>query len=211
MQDEDGIDVEETRRLLLRAARRLQGLTNSTLASPPPPAVQLQPSGAGPSRREVRNSLFRPSPSASYSYSRSARSSSRRPPPPKKAKPSVWSHDFFCLAHRDDDLVPAPANRIELFNAGLGQRTIKFSGTSSKTVHDEILNIFPKIKPAGGYELLRSRAGKSKELMIIPCPPRGHDVEYLKNAALSAKIYIRPLQCDIAVEPEVCSNSDEVS
>ena len=50
---------------------------------------------------------------------------------------------------------------------------------------------FPKLKDAGGYELLRVGA-RNRCLEVIPIPPGGYTVEYLKDVVQQAKVYIRP-------------------
>ena len=70
-----------------------------------------------------------------------------------------------------------------------------------------LIDEFPKLTSAGGYELLRSDRGM-KLLIVIDVPPCGYTVSYLKTVAHNAKIYIRPLQKDLSVEAD---SSSEVS
>lgn len=69
---------------------------------------------------------------------------------------------------------------------------------------DYLYKQFPKLKDAGGYELLKARdATRSKSLEIIPCPDEGYSAEYLSNSTLgigAGMIYIRPLQKDLDLE-----------
>lgn len=69
---------------------------------------------------------------------------------------------------------------------------------------DYLYKQFPKLKDAGGYELLKTRgATRSKSLEIIPCPNEGYSAEYLSNSTLGigdGMIYIRPLQKDLSLE-----------
>ena len=53
------------------------------------------------------------------------------------------------------------------------------------------MEAFPKLKDAGGYELLRSSNGRVLE---VPAPPEGYSAAYLKDVMQQAKIYIRPIQ-----------------
>lgn len=67
-------------------------------------------------------------------------------------------------------------------------------------VHYYIVEAFPKLKEAGGYELLRASNGRVLEL--IPVPPDGYSVSYLKDVMQQAKIYIRPIQKCLDVDKE---------
>ncbi|KAL1252243.1 hypothetical protein QQF64_020039 [Cirrhinus molitorella] len=50
---------------------------------------------------------------------------------------------------------------------------------------DYLCKQFPKLKDAGGYELLKARgATRSKSLEIIPCPDEGYSAEYLSSSTL---------------------------
>lgn len=51
---------------------------------------------------------------------------------------------------------------------------------------------FPKLKDAGGCELLRSSNGRVLE--VVPAPPGGYCAAYLKDVMQQAKIYILPIQ-----------------
>ena len=69
------------------------------------------------------------------------------------------------------------------------------------------MEAFPKLKDAGGYELLRSSNGQVLE--EVTAPPEGYSAAYLKDVMQQAKIYIRPiLQClsiDVNTSEMVCS------
>ncbi len=64
----------------------------------------------------------------------------------------------------------------------------------------EILDKFPKLNNAGGFELLRVD-GKQRCLEVIPIPPGGYTVEFLKDVIQQAKVYIRPIQTDLGCLP----------
>ena len=60
----------------------------------------------------------------------------------------------------------------------------------SDDVNYYILEAFPKLKGAGGYEL-----------ELIPTPPDGYTAAYLKDVAQQAKqLYIRPIQRNLPME-----------
>ena len=60
---------------------------------------------------------------------------------------------------------------------------------------------FPKLVEGGGFELLRTEEGCPRELVVIPIPDAGYTVEYLKAIVHNAKIFIRPLQSDLNLDP----------
>lgn len=60
------------------------------------------------------------------------------------------------------------------------------------------------LKDAGGYELLRASNGRT--LDVIPTPPGGYTVAYLKDVMQQAKIYIRPIQKCISAESGVTAS-----
>lgn len=63
---------------------------------------------------------------------------------------------------------------------------------------------FPKLRTAGGYELLKSSGNtRNRQLSVIQCPNEGYTVQYLKEPSTMIHhciIYIRPLQCNISME-----------
>ena len=94
--------------------------------------------------------------------------------------------------------------------AGLGQRDVAFLefGGSSE-FHPELLEAFPKLKQAGGYELLRTSEHSNKELAVIPPPSGGYTAQYLKAVVSQAKVYVRPLQHSLSLE--TVSGREDVS
>lgn len=61
----------------------------------------------------------------------------------------------------------------------------------------ELMDAFPKLKDAGGYELLRV-VDRGRSLKVIPLPEDGYTVPYLKDVQ-QARIYIRPIQRDLSL------------
>ena len=51
------------------------------------------------------------------------------------------------------------------------------------------------------YELLRTGERGNWFLDVIPVPSNGYNVLYLKSIASQAKVYIRPLQQSLSLEP----------
>ena len=66
---------------------------------------------------------------------------------------------------------------------------------------------YPKVKDAGGFELLRSLEGGSRELEVIRMPIGGYTTECLKAVINNAKLYIRQLQTDLNVDQTSESSS----
>ena len=135
------------------------------------------------------------------------RQSSTKVPPSKggKKKASIpsWTHTFVCLAHPNQDLVPDPSDQAILQIAGLGERKIRFDGDcDAHGIYCELLVQFPKLHDAGGYKLMRTHYKGSKLLNVIDVPPSGYNVTYLKAVVHNARIFIRPLQRDLSLEPE---------
>ena len=86
-----------------------------------------------------------------------------------------------------------------------------FDYDGATELHSEIMYAFPILKDGGGYELLRvSGSGARSALHVIPQPAQGYTVPYLKEVVRQAKVYIRPLQRDLQLIPDVTSVSDLV-
>ena len=130
--------------------------------------------------------------------------SSCRPPPAKKPRgyfqvKETWTHDFFCLASTSAECVPRRPEKMALQNAGLGRKKVVFSSKGSFVdVKEKLESIYPKLKDAGGFELLRMGSPNSKLFLINP-PAGGYSVPFLRDTAGlgQALAYIRPLQMDL--------------
>ena len=84
--------------------------------------------------------------------------------------------------------------------AGLGEESVSLDLLSEAwEINEEIVFKFPKLKNAGGYELLRISESGGKMLDVIAMPKGGYTTSYLKAVVHHAKIYIRPLQCELDV------------
>ena len=137
--------------------------------------------------------------------------SQNRPPPPKRRMVTTssgqqisvpvrntWSHTFVCLLKKATTSPPNAADKVNMALAGLGEKTITFSkGGNSEHVHGKILEAYPDLASVGGYQILRSGERGNRQLMVIPIPPGGYTVNYLKTTLASAKGYLRPFQKDI--------------
>lgn len=65
----------------------------------------------------------------------------------------------------------------------------------SDDTHFTILEAFPQLKDAGGYEILR--ASQNRILEVVPAPADGYTTAYLMDIFGQAKIYLRPIQRDL--------------
>ena len=124
-------------------------------------------------------------------------------PAKKKVKVPSWTHVFVCLAHVEQDTVPESNERAMLQIAGLGEKKLQFPvDADSDFIYAELVANFPKLRDSGGFELLKTH-DRSKLLDEIDVPPSGYSVPYLKAVVHNAKIFVRPLQKDLSLEPEI--------
>lgn len=116
----------------------------------------------------------------------------------KNAK--TWTKDVVCLCFQDDDKVPGTAERMQLARLNIGLRRVDFLlDGDAKHIHEKIMLAFPQLEKCGGYTLLRT-ADCTKELLEIDDSQL--DVVYLEDIVRQAKLYVRPLQCDISCPEE---------
>ena len=114
----------------------------------------------------------------------------------------TWSHTFICLSSTSQEVIPDGQERAQLQIAGLGEKRITMSAYSD--AHDicfELCENYPKLSSGGGFELLRVPEGGGKTLDVIASHESGYTVSYLKAVVHHAKIYVRPLQQDLSLDP----------
>ena len=111
---------------------------------------------------------------------------------------------FVCLAEMDASTAPSTVReRTMLSKAGLGEKAIQlFADASPVECHDRILEHFPKLAETG-YEMLLYQRGVEGGFFAIDQP---YSPKRLKDAACSAKIFLRPLQKDLEVEPTAAAS-----
>lgn len=120
----------------------------------------------------------------------------------KRKKLPTWTHTFVCLSSPAQETLPDCDERAQLQIAGLGEKKVSILAFSeAQEIYEELVVAFPKLSGAGGFELLRVPEGGSKQLDVIAAPESGYTVSYLKAVIHHAKIYIRPLQCDLSLDP----------
>ncbi|XP_076129024.1 uncharacterized protein LOC143110083 [Alosa pseudoharengus] len=122
--------------------------------------------------------------------------------PPQQRRKKSFTHRFFCLVGRRQEMVPSPAERYELERAGLGEKRITFPDKfcTAAEFTNILLSNYPALRDCGGYQLLRTRGStRTKWLVPIPCPMDGYTPRYLCTSANigQATLYARPLQMDI--------------
>lgn len=157
---------------------------------------RLQPRERPITAFSERLNIFRPG--GNLQRSRSASSSRRN----KKRKIQTWEHTFICLSKMSQCSPPSPMDRGRLMQAGLGAKSLCIlEHTDAEDLHHELLDLFPKLQAGGGYELLRTSQESNRNLEVIPSPPSGYTVSYLKGVVGQAKIYVRPLQKDLDDSP----------
>ena len=101
-----------------------------------------------------------------------------------------------------DETVPDANERVTLKMAGLGERRFAIDvASTAQDLCDALDSQFPRLVNGGGFELLRASEGCPRELEVIPIPDDGYTAEYLKVIVYNAKLYIRPLQTDLSLEP----------
>ena len=129
----------------------------------------------GASILQERNVLFAPQTLAAW------QNRGKKKKTEKKKQP--WTANFLCLSNRFTTKVPSSQEKLVLAKAGLGFKKIKLDlEDNEETVVEKLasreevnpcaednLTGFPKLKEAGGFELLRCIANcRDLELMICP-------------------------------------------
>lgn len=106
---------------------------------------------------------------------------------------------FVCLASTRDEL-PATSvkDRTALCNAGLGDGVVTFNLEGGTDHFDKnIIEKYPKLSEAGGYELMLYQRGKDAAFHTMKPP---YTPNRLKEMCGQAKIYIRPLQNNLPLD-----------
>ncbi|XP_044165291.1 uncharacterized protein LOC122949233 [Acropora millepora] len=125
----------------------------------------------------------------------------------------TWTHEVCVLARCDEDATPTRERLEELISAGLGKAKLVFP--DKKADHNKVQLFleekFPKLKSAGGFEVLRASGGGGgqRPLSLLPPSKEGYSVPHLKERLGQAVAYIRPLQVDLDVTPNTVLEDDE--
>ncbi len=141
------------------------------------------------------------------------RPKSNRSRPAKVPKISYWKKEAMCLRYTDQQRGPDTSEKMALAKLGLGVKELCFDPDGDALhVHSVIRDAFKQLEDSGGYTLMRL-AANSTDLITIEVPKGGMTVQYLKDILKKARLFIRPLQCDIADDnaegsgSEVCFSS----
>ena len=105
----------------------------------------------------------------------------------------------ICLSATNQESLPDGEDRATLQIAGLGEKRITLNADADGyEIYQDLPYHFPKLCDSGGFELPE---GGGKQLDVIPAPDCGYSVPYLKAVVHHAKIFIRPLQKDLSLDP----------
>lgn len=151
----------------------------SSLTSDSPPCAQPPGQGmvsplplvqttAAVEHRRVFNYMRRGSASSKFTPVSSTRQSAARGKAKKKGHTCTLK--FFCLGNVDDAKPPSTvARKANLSNCGLGPGTITID--MSESIHVRLVEKFPPLSVAGGYELLLfQRGGEEIGFHKLPTP-----------------------------------------
>ncbi|XP_071818399.1 uncharacterized protein [Apostichopus japonicus] len=105
--------------------------------------------------------------------------------------------------------VPSIFTQRTLTECGLWEKKVLIpSDLLPSEVMDVITRYYPELRDVSGFENMKAD-GLSKCLHVIPIPGGGFTAANLKNVAKHAKIYLRPIQCDLALATTTTTNTDE--
>lgn len=123
----------------------------------------------------------------------------------KKHKAGSWTAQFFCISSIEQQRTPSCAEKEVLHKTGLGLKKVKVLSTFNEEEVIDLLKsdeVFPKLKQSGGFELLRTMQN-GRNLVAIPPPWTSNDLKI--NVGPQARIYVRPIQHSLSVEPIVAA------
>lgn len=185
-----------------------ENMSNTTNAENGPPSYAVGSSSAvftptlamRSNISEIRNRLFHP-------YDMRGRKRKKQTHP---GRGRTWTVNFVCLSNVDACTVPSVQEKEILKCAGLGLKKIVLQcDDNEEAVVQKIMSAeeseegdvvgFPKLKSAGGFELLKS-AQNCRTLSVLKC---NWSVKEMKTViSAQTKVYIRPIQNDLSIAPE---------
>lgn len=204
-------DLVDAARILTRAAERLtsnNSLSSSNSSEVTP--VVATPVTTGSSPRSPENELRSLFPHHFQPFQRqstmlnprqnSRKRKNKRAETAKNAKCKLITRKFVCLCDKDQVETPDAEEQRELLMSGLGEVKIAVPEESNEIgVRELIVKTFPKLKDAGGFELMYAEPRK-RELKVIPPGPIGLTMTYLVTFIGQGKIYVRPIQQDLVLD-----------
>lgn len=128
-----------------------------------------------------------------------------------RKRTSGCSFKMNCLSSPHDVHVPSSASQKELLlEAGLGLKDVYIPDVSCsrEEFNDAIISTYPKLKSCGGFELLRC-VPNSKQLEEIS-ESVAQSPKLLKAVIANGRVYIRPVQKDLDLDPPDESTSTSV-
>ena len=107
----------------------------------------------------------------------------------------------MCLSCTDTLKVPNAVYKCLLEAAGLGEKKLVIPDIYSTAIefNEDLIKIFPKLRDAGGFEFLRC-VPNSRDLELIDYKA-SMDLRVLKQKVGSGRLYIRPIQKGISMDP----------
>ena len=191
--------------------------TGNTLRTPPSNVQPAVASTAGPSTLPVatvsehqRVFGYMPRSAQSQRQAKKRNGQTKRQPPTKKGKQSrTWTRTFVCLSSTSNDRMPSAKEYRCLRKASLGEKKLTFYIDDSSVEFDgKVKKEFPKLEAAaGGYEIMYSQ-NPTRNLIAIKPP---YTVTKLKAETGQGKLFIRPMQRDLDITPDVCESDEEVN
>ena len=117
----------------------------------------------------------------------------------KKARPSPWTKQFYCLAYCDQEHVPVSEEELdELYHAGLGLKKITIpdiNAVSNSHFRSVIMENFPPLQEAGGFDFLRCVPNTKRLEPFSQLAQTNPQV--LQERAHKSKVFVRPVQMDL--------------
>lgn len=201
-------DLAQAARMLSRAAERLTTNIESSPSTSQTTAVVTAATDSGPGRiqRELSTLFphhFQPTGSRSAGFNKPRRSVKRKASETTtKAKMKEIVRKFVCLSDKEQSESPDPEEQRELLMVGLGETKISIPEEASEVqIRDRVLEIFPQLRAAGGFELMYAEPRK-RDLYVVPPGPNGVTMKYLTTFIGQGKIFVRPIQEDLAMESD---------
>ena len=129
----------------------------------------------------------------------------------KKEKKQSWTVRFVCLDSTDATSAPCtPSAKEKLLTAGLGEQKTMIPDVSctKSEFNDAILELFPRLRESGGYELLKC-IPNSKHLEIISSRI-SQSPRLLRSVVGNGRVFIRPIQKSLSLVPDesLCSSPE---
>ncbi len=205
---------------LATAAEAFQRYTTSNSASSPNARCSQTSSpvtqSTKPNALDEHRKLFGFKPSTSLSSFNCGRPNAKRQRTEKRSSGKIfvpvrntWTHKFFLFSNNTSRQVPTLREKVQHGLAGLGDRDMVFDKDgNSEHIKKKLQESYPVLNGCGGFEIMRTISGSCKILEIVPVPPGGYNVPYLKSVLSQAKAYIRPIQKHLSLQP---LSSKEVS